>query len=156
MSYSDDSGVSPARLRSMQIIAGALIVGVVMALVVLAIIRHTTASGPPPAVPIFTYVGVGLALVGVIAHFIVPRHISSAQQSADGHGLAIYQARMIIGMALLEGPALYQGIAYFIEGQALALGLGGLLLLGIILQFPTRRRVEQWLERQEEQGPPVG
>jgi hypothetical protein len=56
---------------------------------------------------------------------------------------------MIIGMALLEGAAFYQAIAYYVEGQPLALGLGCLLLLGLIVQFPTRSRVERWLENQE-------
>ena len=153
MSYSEDPLLPTARLRTMQIVAGAMILGVAMTLAILAIIRSMGNGPPPPQVPIFTYVGVGLAFVGVIAHFIVPRSISPAQQLADGKisWLAIYQTRMIVGMALLEGPALYQGIAYFIEGEALALGLGGLLLLGMILQFPTRGRVQQWLESREEQ-----
>jgi hypothetical protein len=172
MSFPEDSPVPAARLRVMQIIAGTLILGVAITLTVFVVLRALGNPQPPPLVPILTYVGVGFALIAVIAHFIVPRSVlkNSAGRiqwdnepvfstapadperspgSRELSGLALYQTRMIIGMALLEGAAFYQGIAYYLEGQPLALGLGCLLLLGLIVQFPTRSRVERWLENQE-------
>jgi hypothetical protein len=155
MSFPEDSPVPAARLRAMQIIAGTLILGLAITLTVFVVLRALGNPQPPPQVPILTYVGVGLALIAVIAHFIVPRSILAPADperspgSRELSGLALYQTRMIIGMALLEGAAFYQGIAYYLEGQPLALGLGCLLLLGLIVQFPTRGRVERWLENQE-------
>jgi hypothetical protein len=172
MSFPEDSRVPAARLRAMQIIAGTLILGVAMMLTVFVVLRNLSNAPRPPQVPVLTYVGVAFALMAVIAHFIVPRNVlknatsrrqwddepvfstapadpEQAPGDREPSALPLYQTRMIIGMALLEGAAFYQAIAYYVEGQPLALGLGCLLLLGLIVQFPTRSRVERWLENQE-------
>jgi hypothetical protein len=58
---------------------------------------------------------------------------------------------MIVGLALLEGTAFLGILAYLIEAQPLALGVTGIAILCMLLKFPTRSRVQAWLERQTEQ-----
>jgi hypothetical protein len=63
---------------------------------------------------------------------------------------ALYQTRMIILAALLEGSTFFQLIAYLTEGEKSNLVLAGILVLGLLLLFPTRNRIERWIRTQEE------
>jgi hypothetical protein len=69
----------------------------------------------------------------------------------------LYQTSMIIGDAFLEGAAFYFLIAYLVEGSPIALAGAGFFLIMLLFQFPTRTKVEAWIERQrgliEEEGP---
>jgi hypothetical protein len=78
--------------------------------------------------------------------------ISSAALQADAGKLAlVYQVQLIVGAALNEGVAFFAGIAYLIEKHPIALGLAVLLLAGLVVRFPTSRRVALWIDRQQEQ-----
>jgi hypothetical protein len=80
------------------------------------------------------------------------RQISSEALGTDAGKLAmVYQVQLIIGAAMNEGVAFFAGIAYMLEKNPIALGLALLLLVGLILRFPTSRRVALWIERQQEQ-----
>src|SRR5262249_15847899 len=62
----------------------------------------------------------------------------------------LYQTRMLIRAAPVEGAAFLNLIAFLVEGQAFSLGIALGLLLVLILQFPTRDGVERWIETQRE------
>ena len=64
--------------------------------------------------------------------------------------LAVRQTSYIVGLAPLEASALFGCIAYMLERQPLALGVVGVAVLLILIQFPTQRREGAWLERQAE------
>jgi hypothetical protein len=61
----------------------------------------------------------------------------------------IFQTRLIIGFAMLEGAAFLQAIAYMVEGQLFSLAIGLALVLVMAMAFPTRSRLENWIERRK-------
>jgi hypothetical protein len=80
------------------------------------------------------------------------QQISSEALKTDAGKLAIvYQVQLIIGAAMDEGVAFFAGIAYLLEKDPIALGLALLLLVGLVVRFPTSRRVALWIDWQQEQ-----
>ena len=53
---------------------------------------------------------------------------------------------MIVGLALLEGAAFFNIIAYMIAGHIWSLGIVAGLVVIMLLSFPTRGRVAFWIE----------
>jgi hypothetical protein len=58
----------------------------------------------------------------------------------------VYQTRLIIGCAMIEGAAFFCLIAYLLERRPLSLIVAGVLLLLLISQIPTVSKVESWVE----------
>ncbi len=83
---------------------------------------------------------------------VPPQHgiASQAPATETGQLAMVYQAQLIIGAAMIEGAAFFAAIAYFIEKSPLALGLAAVLIMAIVLRFPTQRRVELWIDQQRE------
>jgi hypothetical protein len=67
-----------------------------------------------------------------------------------GSLMAVFQGKIIVGAAMLEGGAFFAAIAYLVEGGPIALALAVVLWLGIAAHFPTLPRVIGWIERQLE------
>lgn len=160
------SNTAAATVRTMQIIAGALIVGVVL---FSAIAWFVVPRGGPPhdTSPLISVLGAAGAVVQVVLAFIVPFKLQQPAsrklvesmlppqvreklgQSTEQSGLlAVYQTRMIVAMALLEGAAFFNIVAYIIEQNWWTFAVVGVLLLFLLGMFPTRTRVEQWIENQ--------
>ena len=109
-----------------------------------------------------SYVAVAFAVMIVMPFAVVPPLLVTtarkrlAHQYGEGNDTLVsplfmtYQTKTIIGCALLEGVAFFQAIAYFLEGQQICLLLAIAFMAGIALHFPTRARVERWIERQTE------
>jgi hypothetical protein len=126
---------------------------------------------------IITWVAVASAAVVLPLSFVLPRLVAQQNRRAiaagtwpvmkggspstpisheaiqtDAGKLAmVYQTQLIIGAALNEGVAFFAAIAYLIGKNPIALGLGILLVGGLIARFPTKDRVELWIDRQQEQ-----
>ncbi len=154
-------------VRTMQIIVSALAAGVLMFLVMTLIIPAKDA----PAEPFLAYMAVGFAVMAFAGWLIVPGIIANQarrslaegrvpQPTAQseippevgvvGHLVSVFQTRLIVGSALLEGAAFFGLIAFMIERQFLALSIAASLLLIIVSQIPTRNRVENWVTREIE------
>jgi hypothetical protein len=126
--------------------------------------------------PIITYLAVAMGAVLLPASFVVPVMVSRAQRRAiaagkvdimaipnppPGEGLpavknpvtgmpAIFLAQMIIGAAMAEGPGFFALIAYLVEKNPICLAMAVLLIIGVVVRFPTTGRVEAWCEQQRE------
>ena len=151
-------------VRTMQIITGALLAGVIMFGVVSTMaVLNRAAPNPaqPPQAPIITYLAVGMTLMelglrAVIPDLVARQNIARMQDSLDDSDqsrlrlASVYQTRMIIGMALCEGAAFFALIAWMLEGNVLAIGTAGFLVLVMLTAFPTRDRVESWIRDQIE------
>ena len=156
-----------AQLRTMRIIHLALCTGVVVLAGVLIFVRTRQPREPadmPTLVPVgavLTAAALGMAafLPGATAAGFRRRMRDGALPpwlppalAADPEALlrAQYQVVLLQRCAPLEGAAFYWLIVYFLENQPAFLGAAGGLLVLLLLQFPTRRGVHAFVERQRE------
>jgi hypothetical protein len=162
-----------ARVRVMQIIAAALLLGL---LSFTGIVVHLVLSGanPPPPQdqpPVLTYMALGMFLLQALLALLIPRKITAynihqvaagtwkppGQPVAAAHFptdddklLAIFQTSLIIQLALLEGAGFFACIAYLLEQQAITLVVNGLVVLFMLIAFPSLGRVRGWLAQQSQ------
>jgi hypothetical protein len=114
-------------------------------------------AAPHPV--IVAYIGAALAGIMVAARFIVPPIIGRALISEVARGrkfeslskesfFPVYQTKLIVASAMLEGVALFNIVAFIAIRQTWSLGIvvGLFLLLGA--GFPTLERLEAWSEDQ--------
>lgn len=169
---SPDEDLPPQRLRVMQLVASALLLGVVTFLTVALIIvlTQTKGSGLAPAgdLPMISVVAVVFLAVEAPLAFLVPGFLtrSAVRQIASGTWrlppgadpaalgtdaaklLAVRQTTLLVGLALLEGAAFFGCIAFLLEARPFALGVVLVPILLMLVKFPTEGRVRAWLERQ--------
>jgi hypothetical protein len=205
MSMNDDQDVIHSMTRTIQIIAGSLITGVVVFLVVSVVVAPIVGAppvavgavgagqapdanaGPPPAAgsmdlgEIITWTAVAVAAAGLPLSFWLPGWMTSqnrrsiaagtwappsradaqtpgppapfgpeALQSDAGKLALLYQTQFLVGAAINEGLAFFASVAYLIGKNPIALGLALVLLVALIVRFPTRPRIASWLDRQQE------
>lgn len=145
------------RVRTMQIIVAALLMGVVsFGLMVTLVIK------PQQQEPFLAYFAAGFTAVAIGMRSVVPGLIAGnqvrelAEKSHAGTGaiddefIGVFQTKTIVEGALLEGPAFCLLISYMLTGQAWVLGIAFGLLVLMAIQFPTRDRAESWVKRQRE------
>jgi hypothetical protein len=153
--------------RTLQIIVGALLAGVITFLAVVLALAAFEPADARPSPPVMTYLGLALAGVGVALWAYVPglvarrmrqsmisgeppelaqRFPSAAELGDVGALTAIYQTRTIIAAALLEGFALLSVIVFFLERQPLSLVALGVLMIMLLSEVPTVARLEDWVE----------
>jgi hypothetical protein len=163
MSSSLDPGNLTKRIQIMQIVAAALTIAATIFLIVVVVLQLTGHAPKPPKTPTLTYVGIVFTFMVVVGFATLPQSIVAVgrkriarNQGEEGANdkiislCGLYQTSMLIGLALLEGAIFFQLLVFQIEGQQLNLLLAMLLLTGMVLQFPTRPRVESWIEKQQE------
>ena len=143
----DPNGVG----RICQIIAGALVTGVV----VFATVAFVIAKGDSPPIPFLSIAAAMFAGVATVMRFIVPVVIVNGgkpqlkQSSGDEQRsllAGLYQTKMIVGMALLEGAAFFNLIAYIIEKQFWSYGVVAFLLGVMAISFPSQGQFDSWAE----------
>lgn len=141
----------------MQIITVSMVMGIVVFLGILLIITQ----GQQPKQPNITYMALGAGIAAIIGHiaFRLPidsRRLEEFQNDGgfDPHSEEVftelaprYQAEHIIKNALLEGAAFFNGVAYLVETIWWSLAMMGLLILLILIRFPTQTRIRNWIER---------
>jgi hypothetical protein len=157
-----------AIVRTAQIIAIAMPVGVTIFLAVTLVLRRgkgTFAAEPwdvSPPKNLISLLGLTMAAVVVILSFAIPQTMTAGQRriaakakksgSVSPHEsfsfAMMYMTGMIIGMALLEGGAFFNGICFLLEGHAPNLIVAAVLVLLILARFPTLNGIETWTEDQ--------
>lgn len=155
-SYSQNPNSSPSqRIRAAQIICGAMVMGILIFMVIaLSSPGDGKRVGAGP-LPMVSMVGLGAAVVNFLLQFIIPGIVASfqinklkveavADRSADL--FSIFQIRMIIRLALLEGASLFNLIGYMVERQWWTIAIVALLLTNMILCFPTLNQFDSWAD----------
>lgn len=149
-------------VRRMQIIAAALIAGVVIFLVIVLGLVHGGGQGAfiqaVGRMPVVTIVCVGLALSQVVMALLLPplllrgatQRLRTGQIADPTPMLAVLRAlnsALIVRLALLEGGAIASAIAYLLEGSTWA--WPGILLPSLLMvaYFPTRNSFQEHLEQ---------
>ena len=61
---------------------------------------------------------------------------------------SVYQTTLIVGAALLEGAAFYNLFAYLLERQTISVVCTAILIVAMLLKFPTRNAVQNWVEEE--------
>jgi hypothetical protein len=162
------------QLRTLQIIAVALLLGVLVFLGVVLFLVHVQNAGqgmmkPPPDFPLVSVLAVVLLVSNVPLSFILPAVTTRAalQRMAAGTWqppaqaaarlaldtdalrlLFVLQTSLIIGLALLEGVALLGIMAYLLEAEPFVLGVVAVVIVVMLARFPTENRVRAWLDQQ--------
>jgi hypothetical protein len=150
------------RVRTLQIIVGALVAGLLIIIAIMAFIpfaplANNRAPQAAPLTPIITYIELGFVCILISVSVIVPsRVVASARKqlaakapSGDVAGLAaIYQIKTIVSGALREGIGNFAAVAFMLERQPIALGLAFACVIAVAALFPTRERVERWIDDQ--------
>jgi hypothetical protein len=102
---------------------------------------------------VLSLVGAAGALLQLGLYFVVPRLIrdNATRQAGPGDQKLVqaYQTGLIVGLALLEGAAFFNLVAYMVEKQWWTITIVAALLFWMLLAFPTRTRVTQWLESRQ-------
>lgn len=165
-----------ASLRTMKIVTGAMVAGVVVFLLVaLLAIRSgkMLAQDPWDLADPLVLVGAVMALAAIPASVFVPDAITrpaalkaletaekparkpgkfaSRPDSADwgpdaGRLIPFFQTRTIVRGALLEGAAFFNTIAYMQTGSGIALGFVALLIALLVANIPTENRLLLWID----------
>ena len=153
------------QLVTIRIIVGALCAGgLFLAGVVLLMPRRVADE------PMLAFMALLFSVCGVIAAAIVPRMIgkrarnslvdnarpqpqpspslASGDASHVSRIMGIYQTRLITSLALLEAAAFFNLVAYMIEGQVVNVAVALVLLVLMLIQFPSRTRTEHWVADQ--------
>lgn len=186
MSQANAPPNADAFLRTIRIVAGALVAASVVVVGVLAFLAarpeapvDAAAGGgagagagaedrpaPEDEMPLITIVALVVGVTnGMLAMIVPPRTTARAlarQGLSSGTGAAepgfegwgpdaprlfsLYQTEMILRFALLEGAAFLNGMAYFLEGNVLALAMAGGLIALMLIFFPMAERIRQWME----------
>jgi len=127
---------------------------------------------------ILSYAAIGAGAIALLLSSITPRFISSsasksvapsapAAQPGKSAGtgkrpgpetadelrtklLPQFQQQLIVRAAILEGAAFFASVAYLLTGNPVPACVAVALLVPMLVDFPTRTRVESWLERQQD------
>lgn len=158
MSQVDDDVMLAQSLRTMRIVHGAILGGAIAFLVMALYLRASGFSARIAQTPLLTYIGIGLGVVQIVAHQVVPdliaasgrRKIAASGTTALQPWYELYQTRMLVGIGLLNGATFFLLVAYIVEGHALAPLAALLFIAGIALQMPGETRVERWVAQQRE------
>jgi hypothetical protein len=170
MSNSDENAFLAARVRTMQLILVAMLMGCVTFMGIALFWRQANGNAPA-AGPIITYVALAFAVMALTGSLLMSSLATAsgrrklAQQSGPAKTgsayadptsddkrklLELMATVFIIAAAPLEGGIFFLLISYMVEGSFLAI-VGALILLAVLAsKFPTQQRTERWLELQQE------
>jgi hypothetical protein len=140
--------------HSVQIIAGALIFGPL----IFAVIAFFAGQGQPPGDPTVGYIAILFSVTALLASFILPTKIANqnlatlrSQGTVSPMQLfGVFNTRVIIRAALLEGAAFFCCVAYMTSRLWWTLGTALGLLAVIAIFFPTRGRFDDWVREQQD------
>jgi hypothetical protein len=161
MTTADSEDIPQVQLRASQIVAGTLLASLFgfLAFTVIHVQAQGPLNQPPPDPPPLTLVAVAFALVNVPLSFVLPTLVTRAglrtlvrtnPSVSRVDLLKLFQTKMIVGLAFLEGAAFLGCLGYLIEGILSSPGIAALCALLMLARFPSRSHVRNWLERQEQ------
>ncbi len=150
------------QLLTMQIIAAALMIGVVVFLGIVLFLVYVQQGGqgqmPPGDLPIVSLVAIAMFAINTPLALFLPNQLAKRalkQIAAEGGKeididklLTVRQSTMLISLALLEGTAFCACTGFLLHADVGSLVVVGLNLLLMLALFPTRNRVRNWLDKQ--------
>jgi hypothetical protein len=143
-------------IRSMTIVAGTLIAGV---LVFSAFATYSRTDEPQTSamalVLVLMVVGMAVALLivpnQIVRNTVLQLDFDELGEDSTRMALAgIAMTRMINRMAPCEGAAFFANIVWMIEGNFIVLGILTAIVFVQLILFPTRHSLENWIDEQLE------
>ena len=146
-------------VRGMQIIAFALMMGVLIFMGITLVITQAQFNGP---VEIMTMIGLGFAGLMAVNHVVIPKIIvatqlnqfratTSSETASDQKVkrlIGIYRTGLILAMAMLEGAAFFNLIALMLDRSPASLAVVAVLIFMMAFQFPMTTRVTWWIHNE--------
>jgi hypothetical protein len=136
--------------------SGRLIVcGCVLGLLVFIFIASIAGENARSLEPILAFLAVAFAAQVTALRLFLPDLFVKSQvkalkdggvRSIAGKLPGLFQTRLIIAMALLEGAALFNLIAYVLNGQWFSMATAAFMLVLIGMMFPTSHGYKKWVE----------
>lgn len=168
-SESWDETLNP-QLRGLQVIVSALVAGALSFLIITTFMAPSIGAEPATETTqessLILYIALAATALAIMARMVVPsaietagRHALAAEPSThpgtpaarsylDGQLLALYQRRMIVAAAMIEGPAFLLITAYMLEHSKFAMIAAVVMIVIIALHIPTQARASSWLSQQ--------
>jgi protein-S-isoprenylcysteine O-methyltransferase Ste14 len=160
--YNPDAPVQP-----IQIIVFALMMGVLVFAGIATFLKINNPNPPNPNAQqpdLLPQIAVGMAAIMVAMRFVVPAMMAKGQLKAVRHSTlwqderrrqgalyGVYQQRTIVEDAMLEGVSFFLIVAFIVTGQWWLLGVVGLLVALMAAWFPTKGRIENFIQEQTQQ-----
>lgn len=146
-------------LRGMQIIAAALMAGVLVFLSIVLVITQGDVFGTHTP-EVVTILGAGFGVLAIVNHIVIPKIIAGSQlrqivsngfseldaESKSDRLIGVYRGQLIVALAMLEGAAFFNLIALMVEKNVVALSIATLLLGLMVFRFPSRDKVVFWVQ----------
>lgn len=141
------------RIKSIQIISFALLLGATFTVIIFCAIADWQAVHQN--FNLLSIIGLGYGAVSVVAALFVPSlfgkdEIDAAQKASSdlqSEKLAgAFLVKHIIRMALLEGGAFLNAILFFIEKNMLTLCMAVFLIAMMAMFFPRKNSILSWIE----------
>ena len=165
--FEESPSTGDSQVRVAQIIVGAMMIGVLVYLTIVALIRASGKLGlfavdpwnilPPGG--LLSVIALVMGSMVTLMSFIVPKvALANARKTIakQKHGQAepgsfdgLYVTQIIIGIAFLESGAFFNGVALFVEGHIPNL-IAALVLVGLIAaRFPSRVKIDAFAKDQQ-------
>lgn len=166
MSTTDNAASVQNLARVMQIIVGAMAAGLVVFLAIVLVMERIDPPGGPDrafilGLPMMTLLAVIFGFTCPLMSFVIPGLIAdgglkqlanrapTAEPADDAAAIGqLFQTRLIIASALIEGAAFLALIAYMLEHHPVALGVAVALIAVLLSRIPTLDRVQGWMDEQ--------
>lgn len=142
------------QIATLRLIIGAMLMGLVTFAVIVLVMNGTPAGQGE----MLTKMGLLMGLIALVAQQVISRVVLDQQvaqlkldRNASQNAVSLMQAYFtstLVSAAILEGAALLNLIALFIERATLSLGMAALLLAALLLtKFPRKYRIASWMSK---------
>jgi hypothetical protein len=133
-----------ATLKATQIIALALMAGVISTSAIMTFVVNNSVVGVSLAGNKVSLIMAGITVLNMLLLAVVARWKVPRRPGVRLH--EVWQRRMVIRFALLEGTALLNAVAGIIERQWWTFVIFGVVFVLMCVLFPTRTRFNWFLE----------
>ncbi|WP_442482372.1 hypothetical protein [Aeoliella sp. SH292] len=134
----------PQQVRVMQIIALAMVMSIVtLGVIVVLVLKPEPPEGGEQ--PLISYIAIAVATIAAFVGVLAPRILTAHAPPT----VSTYMTAFIIGAAVYEGAAFFNLTSYILEGFPVSLAFAGLMVVFILMLFPTQGRVEDWIASRE-------
>ncbi len=153
------SSTIQADLKTMRVIAVALMGGVLIFALIIILLQQAMAGVEILQQYNDIVLGVAIAIAAMLLLFARSLYGKKIQNSRDSAAdlsgkLNFYKSALILYLALCEGTALFSIILFFLSGNYWLLSITFVLLLAMVAKFPARGIIIHdlqldWMEQQE-------